>query len=83
MSNRRFEMYQHRQVIVRMRLGESDRTIARAGLMGRRKAADLREIAHEQGWLSRGTQNSPLVGIENSPPWLLCCGLFHLDKPCL
>jgi hypothetical protein len=47
MSNRRFEMYQHRQVIYRMRLGESDRTIARAGLMGRRKAAELREIAYE------------------------------------
>ncbi len=54
MSNRRFEMYQYRQVICRMRLGESDRTIARAGLMGRRKAAELREIAHEQGWLREG-----------------------------
>jgi len=29
MSNRRFEMYQYRQVIHRMRMGESDRTIAR------------------------------------------------------
>ena len=47
-------MYQYRQVICRMRLGESDRTIARAGLMGRRKAAELREIACEQGWLREG-----------------------------
>ena len=45
MSNRRFEMYQYRQVICRMRLGETDRRIAKAGLMGRRKAAELREIA--------------------------------------
>ena len=51
MSNRRFEMYQYRQVICRMRLGETDRRIAKAGLMGRRKAAELREIAQEQGWL--------------------------------
>jgi transposase len=29
-------MYEYRQVIVRMRLGESDRAIARAGLMGRK-----------------------------------------------
>ena len=32
-------MYEYRQVIYRMRLGESDRAIAKAGLMGRRKAA--------------------------------------------
>ena len=50
MSNRRFEMYQYRQVICRMRLGETDRRIAKAGLMGRRKAAELRQIAQEQGW---------------------------------
>ena len=54
MSNRRFEMYQYRQVLCRMRLGESDRTIAKAGLMGRRKAADLRKIALEHGWLDPG-----------------------------
>ena len=35
MANRRFEMYQNRQVLTRMRLGESDRTIARSGLTGR------------------------------------------------
>ena len=29
MANRRFEMYQYRQVLTRMRLGESDRAIAR------------------------------------------------------
>ncbi len=45
-------MYQYRQVIYRMRLGESDRKIAKAGLMGRRKAGELREVVQEQGWLS-------------------------------
>ena len=54
MSNRRFEMYEYRQVIYRMRLGESDRNIAKAGLMGRRKAAELRQVAKQRGWLDKG-----------------------------
>jgi len=33
MANRRFEMYQYRQVLVRMRLGDTDRAIARSGLI--------------------------------------------------
>ncbi len=44
-------MHQYRQVIVRMRLGESDRALAKAGLMGRRKATAVRRLAEEQGWL--------------------------------
>ena len=51
MANRRFEMYQYRQVLTRMRLGESDRAIARSGLMGRRKAGALRDVAGREGWL--------------------------------
>ena len=34
-------MYEYRQVIYRMRLGESDRGIAKAGLMGRCKATHI------------------------------------------
>ena len=41
MANRRFEMHEHRHVIHRMRLGESDRSIAKSGLMGRLKCAQL------------------------------------------
>lgn len=44
-------MYQYRQVLLRLRAGESDREIARDGLMGRRKIAALREIAATHGWL--------------------------------
>jgi transposase len=44
-------MYQYRQVLVRMRQGDTDREIARAGLMGRPKAARLRGLAASQGWL--------------------------------
>ena len=46
-------MYEYRQVIMRMRLGQSDRQIAKAGLMGRKKAAELRQIALQQGWLDK------------------------------
>ena len=51
MANRRFEMHEYRHILVRMRLGETDRQIARAGLMGRRKAAAVRRQAEERGWL--------------------------------
>ena len=51
MANRRVEMHHYRQVLVRMRLGESDRAISQAGLMGRKKAGELRDIACRQGWM--------------------------------
>ena len=54
MANRRFEMHEHRHVIHRMRLGESDRAIAKSGLMGRLKCAQLREVAIHHGWLGDG-----------------------------
>jgi transposase len=52
MSKRRFEMYQYRQVLARMRQGDSDRDIARSRLMGRKKLARLRAVANERGWLA-------------------------------
>ena len=42
-----------------MRLGDTDRAIARVGLMGRRKAAQLRRTAEAAGWLDVAT---PLPG---------------------
>jgi transposase len=47
-------MHDYRHVIHRMRLGESDRAIAKIGLMGRGKCAALREVAGERGWLGEG-----------------------------
>ena len=35
-------MFEYRQVLTPMRLGDTNRAIARAGLLGRRKAAQLR-----------------------------------------
>lgn len=51
MSRRKFEMYQYRQVLVRMRQGDSDRDIARSKTMGRKKIAAVRDIATRSGWL--------------------------------
>ena len=53
MGNRRFEMYEYRQIITRMRLGDSDRTLAQTGLIGRKKASRLREIVLTEGWLDK------------------------------
>ena len=44
-------MFEYRQVLTRMRLGDTDRAISRAGLMGRRKVSQLRRVAQAAGWL--------------------------------
>ena len=44
-------MHEIRQALVRMRMGESNRSIARSGLMGRPKAKALRTLAEQNGWL--------------------------------
>ena len=45
-------MFQYRQTLVRLRLGDFDREIARSRTMGRKKVAQIREIAHARGWLA-------------------------------
>ena len=47
-------MYEYRQVIHRMRQGQSDRGIAKTKLMGRLKCAFVRSIATQKGWLKEG-----------------------------
>ena len=44
-------MFQYRQVLVRLRAGDSVRELARSGLMGRDKLATLRSVAQQRGWL--------------------------------
>lgn len=44
-------MFEIRQVLVRMRQGDSDRALAKAGLIGRPKAKALRTVAVDRGWL--------------------------------
>ena len=48
-------MHHYRQVLVRLRQGDTDREIARARLMGRPKAAAFRALAAGRGWLDRAT----------------------------
>jgi transposase len=43
-------MFQYRQVLVRLRQGDTDRQIARSGLMGRRKVAAFRSLCEREGW---------------------------------
>jgi len=45
-------MFQYRQVLVRLRQGDSDRDIARSRLMGRPKVAAFRALAAANGWLA-------------------------------
>ncbi len=44
-------MFQYRQVLVRLRAGDSEREIARLRLMGRDKLASFRALAARHGWL--------------------------------
>ena len=44
-------MFEYRQVLTRMRFGDTDRAIARVGRMGRRKAGALRRVAEAADWL--------------------------------
>lgn len=48
-------MYEYRQVLMRMRLGDTDRSIARSGLMGRRKTSEVRQLTAAAGWLEPDT----------------------------
>jgi hypothetical protein len=51
MGKRRFEMHEYRHIIVRLRLGESIRSLAEAGLASRKKIRIIRKIAIQQKWL--------------------------------
>ena len=42
MARRSIEMHEYRQALMRLRQGDSEREIARSGLMGRAKAARFR-----------------------------------------
>ncbi len=44
-------MYQYRHILVRMRMGDSNRAIADSGVAGRNKVKAIKRIALEHGWL--------------------------------
>ena len=51
MGRRRIEMFQFRQVLVRLRAGDRAREIARSGMLGRDELTELTRLAQAQGWL--------------------------------
>ncbi|MHB8371076.1 MAG: hypothetical protein ACYDBP_15580 [Leptospirales bacterium] len=55
MSNKRFKMHEIRQTLVQMRLGATDREIAKSGLMGREKLSKVRKLADLRGFLNTGS----------------------------
>jgi len=55
MGKRRFEMHEYRQIIVRLRLGETIRGLAVAKCASRKTIRVVRKIAIQQNWLD--TQN--------------------------
>ena len=66
MANRRIQMFEYRQIIYRMRKGESDRAIAKTGLIGRVKAKLIRCVAKINGWLNPTTSLPSEQEIANS-----------------
>ena len=55
MSNRKFEMYEYRQIILRMRRGESNRIISQNLKLSRNTAKKIRAIAKKHGLLENNS----------------------------
>ena len=55
-------MHHYRQALLRMRQGDSDRDIAEARIMGRRKAGQWRALAQTHGWLDAQTHSGENIG---------------------
>lgn len=74
MAKRKFEMYEYRQIIVRLRLGESIRSIVQSKLASRKKVRAIRLVASAQGWLDSkrelptDDQLSKYFKISTTPP---------------
>lgn len=78
-------MFEIRDALVRMRAGDSDRQLALAGVVGRRKAAQIREWASAGGWLDSAVelpaQSVLVAAFERSPSGAAAAGssvaVFH------
>jgi hypothetical protein len=51
MAKRKFEMHEYRQIIVRLKLGESIRSIVLSRVACRKKVRQVRKVALAQQWL--------------------------------
>lgn len=56
MAKRKFEMYEYRQIIVRLRAGESIRSVVQAKLASRGKVRSIYKIALQQNWLNKNCE---------------------------
>lgn len=68
-------MFEYRQVLARMRQGDSDRDVASAHLMGRGKLKTVRQGALDRGWLDPGRplpDDAELAEIFGRNPQLPC-----------
>jgi hypothetical protein len=73
-------MYQYRHILTRMRQGDSDREIARSKTMGRKKIAQVRELASARGWLASAlVRKEPLPStcIFTLEPWRAQIGNWY------
>lgn len=61
MGRRRFEMFQYRQVLVRLRAGDSERDIARSGHMGRESRDQLTSPPQDQRGITKSPGTSALL----------------------
>ena len=59
-------MYQYRHILMRMRQGDSDREISRSKTMGRKKIAQVRELASARGWLAPATSLPDDAGLASA-----------------
>lgn len=66
MANRRIDMHEYREVIYRLRQQQSERAIARSGIMGRHKTNEIGQIARLRGWLDPETPLPELAAIEQA-----------------
>ncbi|MCW8090698.1 hypothetical protein [Alteromonas sp. ASW11-130] len=59
MTNRRIEMHHYRDILVRMRFGQSSRQLAKQRIIGRCKAQQIKDIAETNGWLDPKVRSGP------------------------
>jgi transposase len=76
-------MHHYRQALLRMRQGDSDRDIADAKIMGRRKVAQWRALAQSHGWLDAQAPlpDDEAVAAALQPPKRASTTVSSLEEP--
>lgn len=78
---RKREMVQH-NALVRLRAGDTEREIARSGLIGHDKLDKLRALGQSCGWLTAGAELADDVAIATAmAPWRRAASTISCVKP--